>query len=84
MAVGGLVVSFSSDPALRAAAEDLIRSEPRLETGPGEGVRLALVATTDTLGEGHDLCQALLAHPGVVNLEVAYVAPEEPHETGVK
>ena len=77
MAVGGLVLSLSPDPALRQSAEDLLRAEPRLDEGPREGLRIAVVATTDTLGEGHELCEALLAHPGIDHLEVAYVAPEE-------
>lgn len=77
MAIGGLVLSLSNDPELRRAAERWIDREPRLETGPSEGPRLAVVASTDTLGEGHELCQALLDLPGIENLEVAYVAPEE-------
>ncbi|MDF1700943.1 MAG: hypothetical protein P1V36_07265 [Planctomycetota bacterium] len=77
MAVGGLVLSLSSDAVSRRAAEELLRSDPRIEEGPREGLRLAVVATTDTLGQGHELCEALLAHPGIENLEVAYVAPEE-------
>jgi hypothetical protein len=77
MAIGGLVLSLSTDPELRRAAERWIDQEPRLETGPQAGQRLAVVAATDTLGEGHDLCEALLGLPGVDNVEVAYVAPEE-------
>ncbi|HIG05151.1 MAG: hypothetical protein HN940_05825 [Planctomycetes bacterium] len=77
MAVGGLILSLSPDLALRQSAEDCVRSDPRLEEGPRHRLRMAVVATTDTLGEGHDLCEALLAHPGIENLEVAYVAPEE-------
>lgn len=77
MAVGGLVLSLSSDPRQRVAAERWIRADARLEEGPRAGLRLAVVALTDTLGAGHDLCQELLAHPGIDHLEVAYVAPEE-------
>lgn len=77
MAVGGLVLTLSPDEALRHDAECLLRDDPRLEPGPRAGLRMAVVATTATLGEGHDLCQRLLAHPGIDNLEVAYVAPEE-------
>ncbi len=77
MAIGGLVLSLSTDPELRREAECWIDREPRLETGPREGQRLAVVAATDTLGEGHDLCEALIALPGIDNVEVAYVAPEE-------
>lgn len=77
MAVGGLVLTLSSEPSLRREAQHRIRIDPRLEEGPCEGLRMAVVAITDTLGEGHGLCQSLLAHPGIENLEVAYVAPEE-------
>jgi hypothetical protein len=77
MAVGGLVLTLSSDPDARASVLAWIQQETRLEEGPQEGHRMAVVATTETLGEGHDLCQVLLSHPGIDNLEVAYVAPEE-------
>ena len=77
MAVGGLVLTLSPDPSLRGDAEAFLRSDLRLEEGPRQGLRVAVVATTGTLGEGRDLCEALIAHPGIENLEVAYVAPEE-------
>ena len=77
MAVGGLVLTLSAEPDAQASALLQIEADPRLEAGPRHGNRLALVATTDTLGEGHDLCEALLAHAGIDNLEVAYVASEE-------
>lgn len=77
MAVGGLVLSLSADTPQRLAAERWIQADPRLEQGPREGLRLAVVALTDTLRAGHDLCQELLAQPGIDHLEVAYVAPEE-------
>lgn len=82
MAVGGLVLTLSPDPALRSDAEAVLAADPRLETGPREGLRQAVVATTDTLGEGHALCERLMAHPGIENLEVAYVAPEEERAAG--
>lgn len=82
MAVGGLVLSLSSDPTLRREAEAFLQADPRLDEGPRAGLRVAVVATTDTLGEGRDLCEALIAHPGIENLEVAYVAPEEERAVG--
>jgi hypothetical protein len=77
MAVGGLVLTLHPDPQREREVLRQIAADPRLEQGPRTGSRLALVVTTDSLGEGHALCEALLAHPGIENLEVAYVAPEE-------
>lgn len=81
MAIGGLVLSLSPDPERRTAALAWIRAHPCLEVGPSEGVRLAVVATTETLGAGRDLCEALVELPGIDALEVAYIASEDDAKT---
>jgi hypothetical protein len=77
MAIGGLVLTLSSSAPLQRAALRFLHTDPRLEIGLNDGARLAAVATTDTLGEGRDLCEALTNHPGIDRVEVAYVATEE-------
>lgn len=73
MAVGGLVVTFTEDPAQRAAARAVLEHDPRIEVGPADGLRLAVVAETDDARSGEKLCAELLRHPGIVSVDLAYV-----------
>ncbi len=73
MAVGGLVVTFSENEQDRAAAQALLVADPRIEVGPSEGLRQAVVAETDDTRSGEALSAYLLEHPGIVAVDVAFV-----------
>lgn len=77
MPIGGLVVSFTSDPACRGSAREAIDADPRLERGPEHGDRMAVVVETATLAEGRDLCEALCLHPGISDVQLAYLSDED-------
>lgn len=73
MAVGGLVVTFTENPGQRAAARELLEEDPRIQIGPADGLRLAVVAETEDARTGEALCADLLRHPGIVSVDLAFV-----------
>ena len=73
MAVGGLVVTYSDNPGHRAAARRLLEADARLELGPREGLRQAVVAETENARAGEALFEDLLQHPGIVAVDLAFV-----------
>lgn len=77
MPVSGIVLTLTEDRVRREEALRHLAADGRLEVGPAEGRRVAVVLVTESLADGRDLCEALIDLPGVDQLEVAYVAAED-------
>jgi hypothetical protein len=71
MPVMGAIVTFSTDPSLRHAAELNLSHDAAVTLGPTRGARRALVIETSSTGEEKLVIERLLADPGVVDLQVA-------------
>jgi hypothetical protein len=80
MPVSGLVVSLTQEPELRRKTVDAIRGEPRIDIGPIHSDRMALVIDTASSAEDKQLWDWLKQLPGVVFVDVALVAFEDPTE----
>jgi len=72
MAISGLVVTLSEDPA-GAAALTVLNSEPRLTLGERFGRRVAVVAETPSARDDRELFDELRAMPGITQVDVTYV-----------
>ncbi len=74
MPISGLVVTLSDVPSLQKSALDQLASDPRLTLGELHGIRLPVVAETQTVRQGTDLVrEELLDIPGVVFVDVVSV-----------
>lgn len=83
MAISGLVVTLSEDPA-GAAALTVLNSEPRLTLGERFGRRVAVVAETPSARDDRELFDELRAMPGITQVDVTYVHLDpEPAVSGV-
>ncbi|MBL8761239.1 MAG: hypothetical protein JNL50_08045 [Phycisphaerae bacterium] len=78
MAVSGIVVTLASDPGLAEQAMAALSADPRLTLGERFGLRLAAVAETDSPRADRDLWDQLHAIPGVVHVDVTFVALDQP------
>lgn len=78
MAVSGIVVTLSDDQALAHAAIESLSADPRLTLGERFDRRLAAVAETPSARDDRDLWDDLNAIPGVVRVDVTFVALDEP------
>lgn len=77
MPVSGIVLTLTEDRERRDGVLRHLAVDERVELGPTEGRRVAVVLVTDSLAAGRDLCEELVALPGIDQLEVAYVAAED-------
>lgn len=73
MAVSGLVITLSSDETQAAAVIGALDADPRLTVGSRSGRRVPLVAETPGPDEDRVLWGWLREHPGIENVEVAFV-----------
>ena len=73
MAISGLVLTLTDDPAGQAQAILSLAAMPELELGDLTGMRLPVVAETPHQGADRDLFERLQAMPGVLYADVAYV-----------
>ena len=78
MAVSGIVVTLASEPGLAEQALASLLADPRLTLGERFGLRLAAVAETDSPRADRDLWDELHAMPGVVHVDVTFVALDQP------
>ncbi|MFO0836539.1 MAG: hypothetical protein U0638_16350 [Phycisphaerales bacterium] len=78
MAVSGIVVTLSDDRGLAKAALESLSTDPRLTLGERFDRRLAAVAETPSVRDDRDLWDDLNALPGVVRVDVTFVALDEP------
>lgn len=81
MPVSGLVVSLAEEPELRQLAIDAIGRESRIEIGSIHSNRMAIVIDTASSDEDKQLWNWLMDLPGVVFVDVALVAFEQPSES---
>lgn len=77
MPVSGLVVTLSSDAVLADQARSWLRRRPEVELGERQGRRLPLVAETSSALDAHNLHDAIRALPGVVGVDVTFVAYDD-------
>ena len=83
MPVSGIVLTLTEERESREGVLRRLRADARVDVGPADGCRVAIVLVTDSLAAGRDLCEQLVALPGIDQLEVAYVAAEdEPASAG--
>jgi hypothetical protein len=74
MPISSLVLTLEASPELRAHALSALAREPRLTLGtPLEERWLPVVAETDSLFEGEELCESLRELPGVSFLDVVMI-----------
>lgn len=72
MAISGLVVTLSEDPA-GAAALAVLKSEPRLTLGERFGRRIAVVAETPSARDDRELFDELRGTLGITQVDVTFV-----------
>jgi hypothetical protein len=73
MAISGLVITLSENESAAHAALMSLESDPRLTMGECFGHRVAIVAETSSPDADQALWEALRSHPGIVNVDVAFV-----------
>ena len=73
MIVSALVITLDPDPALRVRALASLAEDPRLALGEPIGVRLPVVAETETTALGAELCETLTTQPGVLRVDVVSI-----------
>lgn len=78
MPISGLVVSLVSDRQLREEAIATIKAEPCIEVGVIQSQRMAIVLDTPSTDDDKRLWCWLSSLPGVVFVDVAMVAFEDP------
>lgn len=78
MPISGLVVSLVSDRQLREETIETIRAEPCIDVGVIQSHRMAIVLDTPTTDDDKRLWCWLSSLPGVVFVDVAMVAFEDP------
>lgn len=77
MPVSGLVVTLSADAALAAGAVSMLRCLPGVELGERRDARLPVVTEAASSAAAHDLHDAIRALPGVIHVDVTFVAYED-------
>ena len=81
MPISGLIVSLAPEDASRHQAIDAIESEPRIDVGVIESLRMSIVVDTKSSEEDKVVWNWLQDLPGVVFIDVAMVGFETPeHE----
>jgi hypothetical protein len=73
MIVSALVLTLDPAPALRARALAALADDPRLVLGEPIGVRLPVVAETETTALGAALCEDLATQPGGLRVDVVSI-----------
>ncbi len=72
MAISGLVLTLTDDPA-GAAAMAMLHSDPRLTLGEQFGRRVAVVAETSSAHDDRELFDELRGTPGITQVDVTFV-----------
>lgn len=80
MPIASVVVTLDAREDLRRTALARLIGDERIELGEAVGARVPAVVDTSTAREGAELCESLLATPGVLGLDVVaidFAADEE-------
>lgn len=76
MPVSGLVLILSEDESTHAATLQAIGNDPRVEVGPRQGRRLAVVVDTDSSEQDKEVWNRLQSLAGVDLVELTFVGFE--------
>ena len=77
MPISGLVVTFETDLDQHTDSLRLLRNEPAIEVGESRGNKSAIVVETDSKEPDQQLWQWIRSLPGVIDLQVAFVAVDD-------
>jgi hypothetical protein len=75
--ISGITITLSPDPGLTQAALAALAAAPSLALGPRAGTRIAAVLETDGAASSERAWALLLSIPGVLQVDLACVFPEQ-------
>lgn len=73
MPIASVVVTLDPRVGLRREALARMLGERRIELGEPVGAYVPVVVDTETASEGAELCESLLATPGVLSVDVVRI-----------